>query len=254
MTRSSAVVLCLPAILAACAAPSPMPALNATAWAQTAAEHGALCRQVYRAATQAALAAPAPAGLPRAVIVDVDETVLDNGPYQARLLLDGEDFAPASWTAWCEEAQAVALPGAVAFADACQTAGITVFYITNRDAGLEAPTRRNLAEAGFPLADRDGVDVVLCRGEVGGGGNKQPRREHVGWSFTVVAMLGDDLGDFVEPAATVAERRAQVEAHADEWGARWFVLPNAMYGSWERVLTGGAAPWAAKRAALDPRR
>ncbi len=254
MTRSSAVVLCLPAILAGCAAPSPMPALNATAWAQTAAEHGALCQQVFRAATQAALAAPATAGLSRAVIVDVDETVLDNGPYQARLLLDGEEYAPVSWAAWCREAQAVALPGAAAFATACQQAGITVFYVTNRDQALEEPTRRNLAAQGFPLADRDGIDVVLCRGEVGGGGNKQPRREHVARSFTVVAMLGDDLGDFVEPAATVAERRTQVAGHAAEWGARWFVLPNAMYGSWERALTGGGTSLAAKRMALEPRR
>jgi acid phosphatase len=38
-----------------------------------------------------------PPGLPPALIVDIDETMLDNSPYQARLVRDGKSFDDASW-------------------------------------------------------------------------------------------------------------------------------------------------------------
>jgi acid phosphatase len=233
--------------------------LNAVAWTQTAAEHDALCAQVFAAATAAVEAAAATARdrdrKPLAVIVDVDETALDNAPYQARLVLDQEAFDPASWSAWCTSAQAAAVPGALAFAQRCRAREVTVFYVTNRAAALEAPTRANLARLGFPLEDRDGVDVVLCLGDADGKPSKAGRRARVAEQFDVVAVVGDDLHDFVDAPPSIAARRALVEQHAGEWGRAWFVLPNPMYGSWERAAKGEAATvLSGKRAALQPMR
>ena len=117
---------------------------------------------------------------------------------------------------------------------------MTVFYVTNRDARLEEATRANLEKLGFPVADEP--DVLLMRGErPPWGSDKTSRRAHIARSFRVLLLVGDDLNDFVaaEPAS-VAERRALVERHREKWGTRWIVLPNPMYGSWERALVGGA--------------
>lgn len=231
--------------------------LNAVVWSQTAAEHDALCMQVFAAATRAVQAAPVPeaGSLPLGVIVDVDETVLDNSPYQARLVLDQQAFAAPSWNAWCNEARAPAVPGALAFAQACHARGVTVFYVTNRSQELEPATRLNLAALGFPLDDHDAVDVVLCKGEVDGAASKVGRRARVAEHFTVVAVVGDDLNDFVQAESTVAARRQIVQQHAGDWGQTLFLLPNPMYGSWERAaMAGDKDAFAGKRAALQPMR
>jgi acid phosphatase len=246
------------ACAAACAAAGDRTGLlAAVVWTQTAAEHDALCLQVYAEATAVVQAAPEPgtAAKPNAVIVDVDETVLDNAPYQARLVLDQQAFATPSWNAWCNEARAPAIAGAVAFAQVCHARGVTVFYITNRAAELEAATRRNLAAVGFPLDDRDGVDVVLCKGDVDSKASKVGRRQQVTASFEVIAVVGDDLNDFTQAEATVAARLQIVREHAADWGRKWFQLPNPMYGSWERAaVAGDNDAFAGKRGALLPMR
>ncbi len=226
--------------------------LNAVAWTQTSAERDALCRQIYAAATAAMLArAPDAGGKPPAVIVDVDETVLDNSPYQARLVQDQEPFSSPTWNAWCREAKATAIPGAVAFAQACEAQGVRVFYVTNRTVAVEAATRTNLSAQGFPLADADDLDVVLSRGDIDPASSKVARRASIGSAYRVVVMVGDDLHDFVDAEPSPEARRRAVEQHADLWGRAWFLLPNPMYGSWERTITAGQDDaHAAKQAAL----
>jgi acid phosphatase len=259
---------CVGFLLIAGAAPPPIAAgdhlLQAVAWTQSAAEHDVACLQVFAHATAALQAAVArlpavagPGARPPAVVVDVDETVLDNSPYQARLVLDGKPFEAATWAAWVQEAAAPALPGAREFAAACTRLGVRIFYVTNRGTADETATRENLAAQGFPLGDADGVDVVLVRGEIDTTGTKQGRREHVASTHEVLLLVGDDLNDFVPAARTPAERDVQVRQHAARIGSTWFLVPNPMYGSWERAMAGdarGDAAVAAMRAALDPRR
>lgn len=249
-----------------CAAPSPSeteqpgPAaraygtenLNAVLWVQTAAEYQASARQAYAVAAlmlDAALADPSWSAvteqrgadfgdLPAAVILDVDETVLDNSPNQARQVLDDRDFTTESWHEWVREERAGAIPGALEFARAAASRGIRVFYVTNRRHEVEEATRRNLAAQGFPL-DAE-VDTVLTRDErPDWGGDKGTRRAHVAAEHRVLLQIGDNLGDFVsgvnvDPAA----RQALVERHADYWGERWIILPNPQYGSWDGALFG----------------
>lgn len=220
--------------------------LDATLYLQTAAEYEAIALQTFRTARDMAEEGlndedwnaldAAGAGKPPAVIVDVDETVLDNSPYQARLILDDEQFGSESWGLWVEEAIAEPVPGAVEFAQWADANGITIFYVTNRTAKEEAATRRNLLAAGFPV--NDDRDTVLTKGErEGWGSDKTPRRDHVANDFRVLLLIGDDFGDFVARDWTGVESRYQmVESNGQRWGRQWLMLPNPTYGSWMNVL------------------
>jgi acid phosphatase len=226
--------------------------LNAVLWVQRALEYQASTVQAYRtaslrldaalkdAAWTAAIEQTSDASkLPPAVILDVDETTLDNSYYQAQLIRDGTTFNAETWDRWCLEARATAIPGAVAFTRDADTRGVVVFYITNRTAKLEEATRRNLASLGFPL--RPGVDTVLTRGErpEWQASPKGARRVFVASMYRILLMIGDDLGDFVvDSSGTPEERAARAAPQQDWWGRRWIMLPNPMYGSWERAVIG----------------
>lgn len=144
--------------------------LNATVWFQTSVERDLVFREIYRAAGErldAALADKSwdalpkedrdndPSGLPPAIIVDVDETVLDNSPNQVRLIREHREFDEASWGEWVKERKAKPLPGALEFLRAAAAKGITIFYVSNRDASLHDATVDNLRQAGFPIPRDD---------------------------------------------------------------------------------------------------
>jgi 5'-nucleotidase (lipoprotein e(P4) family) len=239
--------------------------LNAVAWMQTAVEYDASARQAYRLAAlqldaalkdprwTAAIEQPAmTAALPPAVVLDIDETVLDNSPFQARNVRDNAPYSEDEWTAWVKEARATAIPGAKEFTQYAAGKGVAVFFITNRTAPLEAATRANLRAQGFPLDEK--VDTVLARGErpEWAASAKGARRAFVAASHRILLLVGDDLGDFVvNPAGTPAERRAHTAPNDGWWGTRWIILPNPTYGSWERSIIGSAKdPIDAKRRAL----
>ena len=239
--------------------------LNAVLWTQSALEFEASAVQAYRLALlqlEAALADPRwtaaieqqgdASKLPPAVIVDVDETVLDNSYYQARLIRDNGVFANDTWDSWVAEGRATAVPGALEFSREAAKKGVTIFYVSNRTAKLEEPTRRNLAALGFPLTD--GIDTVLVRGErpEWSASGKGPRRAFIAGHYRILMLIGDDLGDFVVDAAgTPSERQSRAAAQAEWWGRRWIMIPNPTYGSWERAIIGAAKdPVAARRAAL----
>ncbi len=259
-----------PAAAAAGGTPPAHENLNAVVWMQTALEYEATTLQAYRLAQlqlDAALKDPRWtaaveqtgefAKLPPAVVLDIDETVLDNSYFQARLVRDRATFSEERWSGWVREARATAIPGALEFTQYAAKQGVAVFYISNRMAPLEEPTRKNLAAVGFPLSDR--VDTILSRGErpAWGASAKGPRRAEVARDYRIVLLIGDDLGDFVVNAAgTVEERHARTTPNADWWGRRWIMLPNPTYGSWERAVIGSSTdPIGAKQRALrfEPR-
>ncbi|MEZ5352094.1 MAG: HAD family acid phosphatase [Bryobacteraceae bacterium] len=177
--------------------------------------------------------------LPPAVILDIDETVLDNAPGQARQVIAGGDFSPAQWDQWVREAKAEAIPGALDFCRYAASRNVTVFFVTNRDRGHEEATRANLARLGFPLSTRE--DTVLTRGEVGEGSDKGGRRRKVAAAHRVLLLIGDDLGDFLSNVRGTPEQRAMAAApYGEYWGTKWILLPNPSYGSWEQALYGDA--------------
>ena len=245
--------------VAAPAAPLPDDNLNAVVWTQTAIERELLARQAFAAAREQlarALADPGWDALPReeregrvdrlkpAIIVDIDETMLDNTPYQARLVRDGASYDEFTWAQWCREERAQAVPGALEFARYAAERGVTVFYLSNRARDLNTVTLANLRKLGFPIADRD--DVFLGLGTVvpgceQNGSEKGCRRRLVAREHRVLMQFGDQIGDFVDVLAnTPAGRRQAVEPYLGWVGERWFVLPNPTYGSWEPALFNNA--------------
>jgi acid phosphatase len=237
-------------VVSACATVTPsVEQLNAVLWVQSSVEYEATARQAFRLAdvrladalddpswTAALEQGEAFTGLLPAVILDVDETVLDNSPFQARLIRDGREFESEAWSAWTAEARARAIPGALGFTRRADSLGVRVFYVTNRDYTDEEATRRNLEQLGFPL-DED-ADVLLTRGErPEWGSDKASRRAHVARTHRVLLVIGDDLNDFVSGARETREARlALARRHEEAWGLRWIVLPNPTYGSWESTL------------------
>jgi acid phosphatase len=174
---------------------------------------------------------------PLAVIADVDETLLDNTPYQIRLARTGTQYTEETWQQWSNERSARALPGAAAFAQEAARLGVTVFYVTNRQSTLTAATADNLRAQGFPVPE--GNHTVLTRDDARGWGrDKGSRRRHVDEQYRVVALLGDNLGDFIDGVYGDNIARAQlIEPYRSWWGTRWFMLPNPAYGSWVDAVT-----------------
>lgn len=211
----------------------------ATAWMQSSGEYAALSHQAFNLARMnldRALSAPGgDARRPPAIIVDVDETVLDNTPYEAWLIANGENYASASWHQWVEKASAVPMPGAKAFLGYAASRGVDVFYITNRRASETDATLRNLRQVGFPDADSE---HFLPRTDAS---DKTARRQRVAQSHWVILLMGDNLGDFSAgfDRATAQARRAAANAQADAFGSRYIVLPNPAYGAWEEAIYGG---------------
>lgn len=228
--------------------------LNAVAWSQTAIEHDLLFVQTYRDAQLQLLKAlkdprwdalskddrVAPLkGLKPAVVLDVDETALDNSPYQARLIKSGGEYNEADWAAWCKEEAARALPGAVEFTRFAARHGIAVIFISNRAKDLDSVTLDNLRKVGFPVSGPDaflglGTFVEGCE-QIGT--EKGCRRQLISRKYRVLMQVGDQIGDFADVIANNAQGRQQAMAPYLAWiGTRWFILPNATYGSWEPAL------------------
>lgn len=227
-------------------------ALNANLWQQTAVEYDAAAEQAYRAARVAldlALTDPSFtaaleqtgsfASLPPAIILDVDETVLDNGAYNARRIKEGTRYTRETWQAWCEERAATPVAGALELTQYAASRGVTVFYVTNRESAVHGATKDNLRRAGFPL--RDDLETLYTRGlkPEWGSSDKGPRRAAIAAGYRILLLVGDDFNDFDSRAKTnLAERDALAAAHRSFWGTRWIILPNPVYGSWEDAVLG----------------
>lgn len=199
-------------------------------------------------------------GLKPAVVLDVDETVLDNSPYQARLLRDGKEYDELSWDQWVAEKKATAIPGVVDFAKAANARGITLIYISNRAVHLKDATLANLRSVGLPVADDSvflGLGTVV-QGCEQNGSEKNCRRQLAGQKYRVLMQFGDQLGDFVQITANTSQARgALLQQYHDWFGERWWMLPNPSYGGWEPAQFNNdfSQPWQqrhdAKRAALE---
>lgn len=281
-TRSATAEAPAPAVTAVAVAEAQDPpaddSLNATVWFQTSVERDLVYAAIYRAAGQrldAALrdkrwdALPKEershdaSRLPPAIIVDIDETVLDNSPSSVRQIRERRGFDEAAWGEWVNERKAKPLPGAVEFLSTAAKKGVTVFYISNRDASLQEATVANLRAVGLPIADDTqflGLGTVVDDCEQNGS-EKACRRQLVARKYRVLMQFGDQVGDFVQIEANTRDgRRAAIAPYMDWIGERWWALPNPLYGSWEPALFDNewrqpeAARRAAKEAALDDAR
>ncbi|MFQ6371609.1 5'-nucleotidase, lipoprotein e(P4) family [Shewanella sp. YIC-542] len=210
---------------------------QAVLWMQHAGEYRALCYQAYNTAMMAFDAAKARNSGKLAVMVDLDETMLDNTPYAAWQIQQHKPYESASWNKWVNAVQTPALAGAVAFANYVTKQGGTMFYVSNRSVRTFEATKANLLQAGFPNVS----DVTLrLKRETS---DKAPRLQSIeADGYKVVLFLGDNLNDFPE-LNTYHQlnevRNATVDAHQQAFGQRFVLLPNPSYGDWEPGLGKG---------------
>ncbi len=243
-------VLVLTLTLAAPAVAQEPPAhdlLNATLWMQRSVEYKATALTAFALARfrlDQALADPswtaapkeqtgAYQSLPPAIVVDLDESTLDNSRYQAWMVLKDTTFEPKTWTAFVNTQSSTAIPGAVEFLKYADAKGVKIFYITNRTIEEEPATRKNLEKLGFPMGG--GVDTLLpTRKQPDWGSAKGSRRAFVAKNYRILLNIGDNFGDFVdEYRGTEAERYKIMDEHKDRWGREWIMIANPAYGSFE---------------------
>jgi len=224
---------------------APEPAQNtyiegAVLWQQTSGERRALSYQAFNLARMMLdrdLKMNRGNRKPRAVIVDLDETILDNSRFEGMLRQKRVNYNQKDWTDWCNRAEATAVPGAVEFLRYAASRGVTVFYITNRNDSQKQGTATNLKKLGFPNVNDQ---TLLVQTDLKNS-TKEPRRQNVGSRFRVVLLMGDDLNDFsdvFENSRTSESRMATADRYREEFARRFIVLPNAMYGNWESAIYG----------------
>ncbi|BCM93897.1 lipoprotein E [Abditibacteriota bacterium] len=231
--------------------PKSQEGLSATAWVQGSAEAKIAARQAYHLATRqldvalrdkkwsAAIEQVAPfKKLPPAIILDLDETVLDNSFYQARLVRDDALYSNEGWASWVAQADAGAIEGAVPFLKYADRKGVQIFYVSNRGLAEELATVENLKRLGCPIQGPQ--DHVLMSGEKSDWtSDKTTRRQFVAQKYRILLLVGDDLNDFVTAKPrTLQERNDLVNKYDSYWGERWILLSNPLYGSWEGAIYG----------------
>lgn len=253
------IILSLPfAVLVACSGSKPVaqapPATDVTRelslmgsdavlWQNSSAEAYWIYKQAYEAAATKMLwnivdvSKNYTSGQPRkpmAVVVDIDETVLDNSPYQVNAIKNGRIFDQNDWKVWTDKASAKASPGALDFLKAANKASCEIFYITNRDTRERATTLKNLADLGFPNADE--THLLLMEGT----SDKTERRARVRATHDVVLLVGDQLRDYDErfKDRSVDNGHRVVDAMADSLSKYFILLPNPMYGTSRDAIQG----------------
>ena len=204
--------------------------LIATLYHQKSAERDALCLQAYNVAKRnldiILKQNPDPSKL--AIVLDLDETVLDNSPYEAKSILDNLSY-PVGWDEWMHDASATALPGAVEFLKYTKSVGVNIFYITNRKEKYREATLANLQK--LDIAPAAEANLLLRTDE----SSKEPRRQTVLENYEIIMLFGDNLADFskvFDGEKTTAERATLVEDLKNDFGKRFIVFPNTMYGDW----------------------
>ena len=229
-------------------------------WVSDSAEYRALASQVYRAASMALPALIADEtwsaipyqanaeNLPPAIIMDIDQTLVNGVDFQ---LGHEPPFTIDKFDDWNASHVATPVPGAPEFVKLARSAGVRVFFLTNRSCRAKADERcaqkqiavQDLIEVGIPVDD---ADVSLAGERPNWGAEKKVRRDHIAENFRIIMLFGDDLGDFIPcvrrrpmtpctEGGTIAHRYALTDEHAGYWGAGWYLLPNPMYGSWTSV-------------------
>ena len=219
--------------------------VRALLWMRTSGEYEALCRQTFNMALERVRNVMKTRSGDRlaAVIMDLDETVLDNSGYSFFLLRNRLKHHETHWHNWNREhpEQVSLVPGARQFIKAVENEGVRIVFVSNRSNALRDTTRKILLRLDLAtdteLADPTAMKLLLRQDT----SNKQSRRDTIAARYDVIALLGDNLNDFADafrsPAVnSIEDRRAAVRSHAEKWGAHWFVLPNPIYGYWTRYI------------------
>ncbi|MGI9372495.1 MAG: 5'-nucleotidase, lipoprotein e(P4) family [Hyphomicrobiales bacterium] len=215
--------------------------LNAVLWQKTSAEFEAIALQSYGLATNNLVQAvgdphwnavpesPAnAANLPPAVIMDLDETVLDNAGYEEILIAQNIEFSKDGFTQWCVSQKSTAIPGAVDFITQARAQNVAVYFVSARSAAQLECTIKSLNRLGVSISAPK-KEIILTDGA-----DKAQHRREISKFHRVILLIGDNLDDFVDGSRASAQQRRQIARQYQEfWGKSWIILPNPMYGHWE---------------------
>ncbi|MCF0056826.1 5'-nucleotidase, lipoprotein e(P4) family [Dyadobacter sp. CY356] len=200
---------------------------------QRAAEYKALCFQAFNIAhIRVDEALLQPQSKPLAIVTDIDETVLDNSPYDVKQSLQGKDYEQKSWEEWTSLSKADTIPGALPFLKYASSKGVKIFYLTNRAEAERKGTLANLVKFGFP----DAVNENLILKQTAS--SKEARRQKIAETHNIIMLMGDNLADFsaLFDKKPENERMKNTYLSAADFGKRFIVLPNPVYGDWEGVV------------------
>ena len=240
--------------------------LNATLYLKSA-EYGVICRSTYERATEQLLrnlhvAPPSVvanynvtnvAERSPAILLDIDETVLDNSHYEAeKVLKNRHRWERLSWENWVRRRRGDAVPGAIEFINAAISNQVRVVFITNRSGSVREDTIASLQKAGMQKEP----DMLLMPGDVSMKTDKADRRRFAAEHYDLLVNVGDDLTDFLEidKNSSPEERVDAARRFSDRWDKCWFLLPNPCYGSWEASLLRKLEPNASDHAIVEAKR
>ena len=163
-----------------------------------------------------------------AIVIDLDETVLNNLSYNEMLIDSSEVFTQESWSKWVNKKIATKVPGSLEFINYAKSKNVKIVYLSNRRVENYHPTKENLVNLGYPF-DED--TLMLLRDETG---DKTARRNTLN-DYEIIMLLGDNLADFnsVFYKKSNNERIQSVDSLSKMFGDKFIVLPNLIYGDWE---------------------
>ena len=219
--------------------------MMATNWYQTSGEARALYLQGYNVATQRLKEyLKTTHTKPYSIDLDLDETVLDNSPYQAENIILGRGYDSKSWDEWVNMKKAKAVPGAKEFLQFADKNGVKIYYISDRTESQLEATIENLRAEGIPVQTNDSV-LLKNKDDKSG---KVNRREYVKNHTQLIMLFGDNLSDFdLFSSKSIDERNAKVEELSKEFGDRFIIFPNPLYGAFETAIYGGKFPQAKEK-------
>lgn len=213
--------------------------MGAVLWVQTSAEYRALCYQAYNLAklrldqelswrtkdTKKKVTKRRPA-----MVLDLDETVLDNGTYWKKMFFESRSESNV-WKDWESKFEAKAVPGALEFVRYADAKKVAIFYVSNRSVDDEDATLNNLIKLGLPVSKNG----LLLRTD---STSKKERFDEIRKKYEIVLMVGDNLRDFTHlyDNKTIKARSKVVDSFREEFGRRFILIPNPIYGDWERAI------------------
>ncbi|MDN3549735.1 5'-nucleotidase, lipoprotein e(P4) family [Mucilaginibacter aquaedulcis] len=206
----------------------------ASLWQQRAAEYRALCFQAYNIAKlRVDEGVKKVSTKPLAIVTDIDETLLDNSPYDATRALQNEEYSDKTWKGWTDKSKADTVPGAPSFLKYAASKGITIYYITNRNENERGATLYSLQHYALPNANDE--HLLLKQDN----SSKESRRQEVLKTHDILLLCGDNLPDFdllYDNHPTEESRMVTTQKLQKEFGSRYIVIPNISYGDFEGAL------------------
>lgn len=210
--------------------------MASTLFVQQAAEYRALCYQAYNTAKDRLnerVTTLIPDDKPLAVVLDLDETVLDNSAYTAWQIANDTGYSPETWAQWCDLAAAPEVPGAGDFLNFAHEKGVTLFYVSNRDTSALNPTMLNMTELGHPQVEKEHFMLKTNTSD-----KSERRKEVESLGYDIALFIGDNLGDYHEKYDKIANDKRSTLTDDDRalFGYKYIILPNPLYGTWEGAL------------------